>query len=221
LLHLTLNFRFGKNRAIQARSNAAKMCEAVNSEIGVEMMLKRSDYQAAQDAQKVAMRFGKRGRAEINFRTIACRENDDPMDEKKKLAGAGNRFAKLQISRLVINTQDSYLQHTFTLCHDYETVTRIDLILKTIQDKIMVEKSHGPPPPGPKGPSPSDHKPHTPGEGFRPKPMTFLGMHFNSKQAEKLWQIIIQNVGREIDKLKAKSLKAIRRMGPDGADKDD
>lgn len=82
--------------------------------------------------------------------------------------------------------------------------------------EIMVSKPHNVGPGSPQGPNPNQHdKISVPGKGIKMKPMTFLKMHFTGEQAEKLWQVIVQNLGREISKLEAKSRKAIRRMGPD------
>jgi hypothetical protein len=79
----------------------------------------------------------------------------------------------------------------------------------------------------PVGPSSPEHskeaelmRQSVPGKGIKAKPMHFLGMYFNSEQASQLWQVIIQAVGREIDKEKTKMIKAIRKMRPD-ADIDD
>ncbi|MEN9655045.1 MAG: hypothetical protein RL235_1157 [Chlamydiota bacterium] len=46
------------------------------------------------------------------------------------------------------------------------------------------------------------------------KSMTFLGMHFDSKEAQKLWNVLIQNLNREIQKDQAKSVKALKKMRP-------
>lgn len=77
----------------------------------------------------------------------------------------------------------------------------------------MVNTPSTPPPTGPSNPQGAQHvddKIQVPGKGFEAKPMTFLGMHFDSKEATKLWQVIIQSVNREIEKDKEKAIKAIR-----------
>lgn len=71
------------------------------------------------------------------------------------------------------------------------------------------------PPPGaePSAPGQNDpekNKPH--GKGFHAKPMTWMGMHFDSEQATKLWQVIIQSVNREISQMKEKSIKALKKL---------
>lgn len=73
---------------------------------------------------------------------------------------------------------------------------------------------------------PISHKPpiHTPAsqpglpkdmpkyEKMYAKPMTFLGMHFNAKEAAQLWNVIIQQVSSQIRKEQAKALKALRKL---------
>ena len=50
--------------------------------------------------------------------------------------------------------------------------------------------------------------------------MHFLGMYFNSEDAAKLWQSVIQTVNREIEKDKQKAIKAIRNFGKDSDEQD-
>ena len=61
----------------------------------------------------------------------------------------------------------------------------------------------------------TEPKIQVPGRGFKAKPMTFLGMHFNAKEATQLWQVIIQTLNREIEKDKEKALKALRKLRED------
>lgn len=70
----------------------------------------------------------------------------------------------------------------------------------------------------PQEPDPSQNK--SSGKGFHAKPMTFLGMYFNSEQATKLWQVIIQSVNREINREKEKMVKSIRNFGSNKTDDD-
>lgn len=73
------------------------------------------------------------------------------------------------------------------------------------------------PPTGPgssQGGAPPDQPPSS-SKKWQAEPMTFLGMYFNSDDATKLWQQIIQSVGKQIDKEKAKALKAIKNFGKD------
>ncbi len=44
------------------------------------------------------------------------------------------------------------------------------------------------------------------------KPMTFLGMHFNAKEAGQLWNAIIQQVNSQIQHEQKRALKAIRKL---------
>lgn len=86
----------------------------------------------------------------------------------------------------------------------------------------MVEKSNSVGPPSPQGSSRNESQGNSEHRSrIKAKPMTFLGMKFNAEQSEKLWQVIIQNIGNEINKLKEKSLKALRRMRPDASPDDD
>lgn len=47
------------------------------------------------------------------------------------------------------------------------------------------------------------------------KPMTFLGMHFDKEQAQKLWNILTQNICNAINKDKDRAIKAIRKLRAD------
>ncbi len=44
------------------------------------------------------------------------------------------------------------------------------------------------------------------------KPMEFLGMHFTGPEAEKLWNIMLRQIGAQIQKEQAKALKALRKL---------
>ena len=44
------------------------------------------------------------------------------------------------------------------------------------------------------------------------KPMTFLGMHFTGPEAEKLWNIMIRQIGAQIQHEQARALKALRKL---------
>ena len=84
----------------------------------------------------------------------------------------------------------------------------------------MVDMPTNPPPVGgPTGPN-EEQKVNipVPGKGFKAKPMTFLGMYFNSEQASQLWQTVIQTINSQIDKDKAKALKALRKLRGDQED---
>jgi hypothetical protein len=74
-------------------------------------------------------------------------------------------------------------------------------------------------PPNVQGPQPDSGTP-VPGQGFKAKPLHWLGMEFSSEEAAKLWQNVIQLVNQEIEKDKQKAVKAIRDFGKDdqGAD---
>ena len=87
----------------------------------------------------------------------------------------------------------------------------------------MVNSPTNPPPIG--GPTSPQGEPKVndikvPGKGFTAQPMTFLGMYFNSKEATQLWQTVIQTINSEIDKDKAKAIKAIRKMREDQQDQE-
>lgn len=68
-------------------------------------------------------------------------------------------------------------------------------------------------PNAPQGPQKPEKESSGAEKGFHAKPLTFLGMYFNSEDAGKLWQTIIQAIGREIEKEKAKAVKRIRSFG--------
>lgn len=73
-------------------------------------------------------------------------------------------------------------------------------------------------PNAPQGPHLPEEKNPVSQKGFKAKPMTFLGMYFDSENATKLWQSIIQTVNREIEKDKAKALEALRKLREDSQD---
>ena len=67
--------------------------------------------------------------------------------------------------------------------------------------------------PNPSVPSPAETtSPSTTG-GFQFKPMTFLGMSFDSEQTKKLWDCILKSVSDQIRKGEEKAKKAIRNFG--------
>lgn len=85
----------------------------------------------------------------------------------------------------------------------------------------MVNTPSTPPPTGPIIPQGAQHpedKSLTSAKGFEAKPMTFLGMYFDSKEATKLWQGIIKTIGDEIERDKQKAIKAIKEFGKEGED---
>jgi hypothetical protein len=87
----------------------------------------------------------------------------------------------------------------------------------------MVHTPPTPPPTGPgspQGPHAEAPRPAKKG-GFHYKPMTFLGMHFNSDQATKLWQAVIQMLNSAIQKDKERAVKALRKLRGDAADQQD
>ncbi len=88
----------------------------------------------------------------------------------------------------------------------------------------MVEKPTDPkftPPPSsgggiPQGPAKaSNSPPQYQGGQLTAKPMTFLGMYFDSDQAKKLWGIFIQMINTQISKDKEKAIAAIRKLRDD------
>jgi hypothetical protein len=87
----------------------------------------------------------------------------------------------------------------------------------------MVNMPSSPPPinpNAPQGPQQPEDNAQVPGKGFKAKPLEFLGMYFNSEEATKLWQSVIQLVNREIEKDKAKSIKAIKNFSKDQDDQE-
>lgn len=69
----------------------------------------------------------------------------------------------------------------------------------------------GPSPSSAEGPSASGSSQKGPWK-FHAKPMTFLGMYFDSEEATKLWTILLQNFSREIERDTQKAVAAIRKM---------
>ena len=64
----------------------------------------------------------------------------------------------------------------------------------------------------------SAHKHKTPSieyEKISAKPMTFLGMHFTGPEAEKLWDVLIQQINSQIQHEQARALKALRKLRKD------
>jgi hypothetical protein len=45
------------------------------------------------------------------------------------------------------------------------------------------------------------------------KPLTFLGMHFDSQESKKLWTILEQSIARQIQKDKDKAIQALKEDG--------
>lgn len=82
-----------------------------------------------------------------------------------------------------------------------------------------IDPSHLPKPQGPtpsQGPDKSEKVPAYFSKGkWHAKPMTWLGMHFTSDEATKLWNVIVQAVGSAINKDKAKALKALKKLRGD------
>jgi hypothetical protein len=90
----------------------------------------------------------------------------------------------------------------------------------------MVGSSSTPPPTGPASPqgTPQPHE-KSEGKGYKAKPMHFLGMNFDSKEAGQLWKVICQQVSAAIQKENDRAMKALKKLGkssdPDQADSDD
>lgn len=90
----------------------------------------------------------------------------------------------------------------------------------------MVDKPHV----GPKGtPSSSPQPPETaqkPPKTFPQKgavsahPMTFLGMQFTGKEAQELWNVLIQTISRAIQDDQDRAVKAIKKLSPEHEDED-
>ncbi len=53
---------------------------------------------------------------------------------------------------------------------------------------------------------------------FKEKPITWLGMHFSSKEASKLYETIIQSIGQEIQKDQQAMITAMKQMREDMED---
>lgn len=87
----------------------------------------------------------------------------------------------------------------------------------------MVDSPSSPPPVNPNVPQgvqqPGDAAQDS-GKTFTTKPLKFLGMSFDSEQAAKLWQAIIQMVNSQIQKDKEAAIKAIRNFGKDEDEKE-
>lgn len=78
--------------------------------------------------------------------------------------------------------------------------------------------THGHPPVDPTGAHKAKGPPPQYGKATA-KPMTFLGMHFTGPEAEKLWDVMIRQIGAQIQKEQARALKALRKLRKDsGAD---
>lgn len=53
------------------------------------------------------------------------------------------------------------------------------------------------------------------GKGWSPKPLNWLGMHFDEEQTKKLWDTITQTIGNQINHDKAKALEALKKLRAD------
>lgn len=80
----------------------------------------------------------------------------------------------------------------------------------------MTDNSVNPTPPKnpnqPNAPAAQGSTPHTKGENPFEKPMTFLGMQFTGPEAQKLWNIIIQNINNAIQKAQDRAMKALEKL---------
>lgn len=88
--------------------------------------------------------------------------------------------------------------------------------------------------PSPTNPTPPPAQPDSPkaaavkakvahlpkGGNIEAKPLKFLGMQFDEEETKKFWNIIIQMVNSQIQKDKAKGVKAIKNFGKSPGDPD-
>ncbi len=65
------------------------------------------------------------------------------------------------------------------------------------------------------GNTPAGQTPPKKFHSWEAKPMRWLGMQFTADQAKQLWNIMEQNIGREIQKQQDRAVKAIKKMNPD------
>ena len=97
----------------------------------------------------------------------------------------------------------------------------INIIIDPHPEELMPNPVNPSGPHEPQGPT-KPETPHHSAGGFKVKPMTFLGMHFDADQSKKFWGIIIQSVNGQIQKDKDKALKALKKLGAEGdSDSDD
>lgn len=79
----------------------------------------------------------------------------------------------------------------------------------------MVEPTDPTKPPNvPQAASATPHKKGPPPQygKMTAKPMTFLGMHFTGPEAEKLWNVMIQQINNQLQHEQARALKALRKL---------
>lgn len=80
----------------------------------------------------------------------------------------------------------------------------------------MTDNSVNPTPPKnpdqPAAPAAQGSTPRPKGENFFARPMTFLGMKFTGPEAQKLWNIIIQNINSAIQKAQDRAMKALQKL---------
>lgn len=89
-------------------------------------------------------------------------------------------------------------------------------IIKTKEKRMVDSPNIGPTPESPQpvsGPGNTGSTPQQP--GWNPKPLTWLGMSFDSAETKKLWQIISQNVNQQIQHEQAKAIEALRKLNPE------
>jgi hypothetical protein len=53
------------------------------------------------------------------------------------------------------------------------------------------------------------------------KPMTFLGMKFTGPEAEKFWDVLMQQINSQIQREQARALKALRKLRKSTSNDDD
>ncbi|MBS0625081.1 MAG: hypothetical protein JSS32_03435 [Verrucomicrobia bacterium] len=77
-------------------------------------------------------------------------------------------------------------------------------------------------PSGPSQPSSPEQKgpAHAAHGGIKAEPFTFLGMHFDQEQAQKFWTILVQDMGRVINKQTKEGIRAIHNFGKSPGDPD-
>ena len=64
-----------------------------------------------------------------------------------------------------------------------------------------------------KGPTPPPADAAAPSKTWTPKPLTWLGMTFDSQQTKQLWSTISQSIGQAIQKDKERAVEAIKKLG--------
>ena len=80
----------------------------------------------------------------------------------------------------------------------------------------MVEPAKPPHPiSGPSNPEGSPQKPKAPPPEYgkvTDRPMTLLGMKFTGPEAEKFWNVLMQQINSQIQHEQARALKALRKL---------